>query len=204
MPYRPRSLYKTKYTGKQKWQLFRKHIKTKLEIPTTQAVKDMVTFHKVEKLVQALPDGKYVSYSRVLCKHLQVRVGLHFATAFKSSSSEKQYEFMQVVNFARALLIYLPQGTKFQEPTDILKTRDEHDINGTIYDHPEWVMGEKYFHFTACDQTSVTLNSKLKRNLASGDRIVLVVEVGCPGTLIANYSGNIDVDVEYTFASKSG
>ena len=75
-------------------------------------------------------------------------------------------------------LMYIPEGYT------ITNTSTTIDYQTVIYQHPEWVLCWKRFDYTNAGQSNeFSLSSRLKRNLNSGDRVIMFL-------LINNSSGN--------------
>lgn len=77
--------------------------------------------------------------------------------------------------YARLFIIYIPEGVMPSSPTYL-------NMSPIITSHPEWILAWKYFDVTqgaispntVADGTKISMSSRLKRNLNTGDSIYAV------------------------------
>lgn len=74
-----------------------------------------------------------------------------------------------------AYVMYCPQGYSYQGTS-----------MQTIYQHPEWIMARGTMRYIPGQQCSFSMSSRMKRNLNTGDKVVLVLAWTKDTTLTGN------------------
>ena len=199
--------YTKKYSIKPKANLVRRHITRYIKLPTAvnrveSGLQETCCYcHMVETIVRAWAAQPQYQMHQCMVSSLSAHLSIRPTQEFlNGTAQERKVTMSQYLLSARAMFIYLPQGCTFNYPTKS-SMEENSDMTGTIYEHPEWVMAEKYFSFNTNSLNQMTLTSKLKRNLLSSDRIVLVIEVLADQGIITMFGGRLQVDCELRYAT---
>lgn len=93
-------------------------------------------------------------------------------------------------------IAFVPQG--YELKTGVLSSPGDTYPNNVFYHHPEWVIGWTRKDYSSTSQSNeISITSRLKRNLNSGDRIIvgyLAVSYSSSQTIGSNlllFSGNL-------------
>lgn len=188
-----------RYYVKPKANLMRRHVNTHLIIPDKVFDKDDSGIYSNNTLTVARAWSQFTNTPISQCMISNLSAHITVKHPLKMSASGEEH-LARYVTQAKAMFVYLPQGVEFRSPKKS-NMKEESHIAGTIYEHPEWVMAEKYFAYDTTHVTQLTLTSKLKRNLMSADRIVLVIEYLFDNRVVSKFSGNVNFDIDIRFCS---
>lgn len=86
---------------------------------------------------------------------------------------------LKVANFRLSLDLNPPSGFQGAGKMFVVYVPEDVNVSASLpYNHPEWVMAWKTFEPGQTDpQSTITMSSRMRRNLNSGDRIVLLLDM---------------------------
>lgn len=183
MPYIRRYRYGTRAAGRQKYSVFRKQgLSAVLTVQQNQqgwsagqlpavngvAVENDCWRASSTLLIENLASGNTYVPPVLRISHLSCNI---------SFEALPVAAIPNIVNM-RFYLVYLPEGYNpyFTWPA-VANSPTTYNVLGTLTDHPEWILAERTLSPLTNGGTTVTLSSRLKRNLNSGDKISLITVV---------------------------
>lgn len=187
MPYIRRYRYGTKAAGKQKYSVFRRQ--GICNVHTCQNGQAGWTQGQIPATAagQPIPNDCWRGSSQVLIENLAsgntfvppiLRVS-HLSCSI-SIPPIALNAIAHIISF-RFFMVYIPEGyNTFYSWPAVANSPTTYNVLGTLADHPEWILAEKTMSPLTNGGTTVSLGTRLKRNLNSGDKICLMI--------VANYS----------------
>ena len=165
MPYY-RRFRGTRAVGKQKWSIFRNSRSLAYTPPVNndqqaQAGNTTVRASNITLVENIAGNQNFVP---------PVLKIAHFKSAISCTTINVPANTLVALKF---VLMYLPQGVNFNYGTD-QRNQVNFNIEGTYAEHPEWVLAEKIARPATDDISMVYLSTPIKKNLNSGDRIILI------------------------------
>lgn len=192
MPYIKRYRYGTKAAGRQKYSVFRKQ--GVCAVPTCQNGQNGWVQGQIPATAAGvpIPNDSWRGSTQTLIENLATTntfvppiLRVSHLSCNISIQPIPAAAISHIISF-RFFLIYIPEGyTTFFSWPNVANSPTTYNVLGTLSDHPEWILAEKTMTPHTNGGTTVSLGTRLKRNLNSGDKICLMI--------VANYSQGLAI-----------